>query len=206
MRYEDMYANLLAAGSFSASEFRAGAISPSPDKVLHDLASLGYLKKTGRGIYEAVPPQEVFSARVRGYEGELEWLLNSAKLDFALCSGDAVSIWTDGGYNTGGTRFITPINIAVRTSDMARWAKFLRSAGKQFIVAGKKGRETLVGTLFVLHPSKRLKVVKKDGLPVIPLEETIEMCKANPFVYEPALEMFGRLYNAKTGVRYDDYG
>lgn len=205
MRYEDIYANLLGTGSFSAGEFRAGAISPSPDKVLHDMVSRGYLKKTARGLYETLLPEEVFSAKARSYESELDWLLEIPKLDFALCSSDAVSIWTNGGYNTGGTRFITPINIAVGASDTARWARLLRSAGKQFCVSGRAKRETMVGTVFVLHPSKSLTMVRRNGMPVIPLEETIEMCRANPFVYEPALEMFDKLYGAKTGMKYDTY-
>ena len=52
--------------------------------------------------------------------------------------------------------------------------------------------------MIVTRPSRLVR-------PVIPLGETVRICRENPFVYEPALEMFDELYATKTGIKYDTY-
>jgi hypothetical protein len=206
MRYEDIYANLWnSVEEFTTKEFRDSGISPAPDKVLHDMVRRGFLRKVGRSLYEVKPPKEFLKEKITNYEKEANWLLENAPLEFAFCGSDAVGIWTNGGYYAGGSRFVSPINIAIKERDLGKWKRFLHSIGKPFIIQGKPFRETIVGAVFVLHPRKRLEIGDKDGLPVIPLKETVRMCMENPFVYEPALEMFDKLYGTRTGVRYDTY-
>jgi hypothetical protein len=206
MKYEDIYANLCEnARSFSAGEFRASGVSPFPDKVLHDMVRRGYLQKTGWGEYRIKDAVEFFAEKRTSYEEAVNWLLEEFPLDFAFCGSDAVSIWTKGGYNTGGNRFIQPVNIAVRERDLYGWRLYLEGLGKPYTIEGMPNKESFAGAVFVLHPAKRLKIAEKDGMPVMPLEDTIKMCRDNPYVYEPALEMFDRMYGTKTGVKYGRY-
>lgn len=186
-RYTELYAWIWKAfgrESFSLDQFRSTFPTSQGPKVAHDLVKKGYLKRMGRGIYEAVEP----NAFIEGIaEAEANYaLMERAGKEYAFCENTAVSIWTDGYYWTGFTKGFRPVHVAVREKDLAFWRKLFRKMGVKHASEGES--RTLYGQVLVLHPREKLTYVEKDGVRVVPLGEVVEYCKNHELVYGPALE------------------
>jgi len=192
-KYTELYAWVWKAfgkEKFSIGQFRSTFPTPQGPKVTHDLVKKGYLKRAGRGVYEAIEPSE-FIGKIGENEGDLT-ILNDAGKDYAFCDSTAVSIWTDGYYWTGFTRGFRPVNVVINKKDRTFWRGFFKKKG--LMHAFESERRTLYGQVFVFHPRERVKYVEKDGLKVIPLEEVVDFCLKHELVYEPALEYLDKKY------------
>jgi len=155
----------------------------------------GYLERTRRGVYKAIEPDE-FIQGIAENETDYNFLENAGR-DYAFCESTAVSIWTDGYYWTGFTRGFRPVNVAVRKKDLGFWGDFFRKKGIRYALEGE--RRTLYGQVYVLHPKRQLKSVRKNGLRVIPLEDVVSFCLERELTYEPALEYLDERY----GIGYE---
>lgn len=170
---------------FSIDSFRATfPISQAP-KVIHDLVKLGYIKREKRGIYRVAEPEAFIGGLVRA-EMERPDVLNEVYKKYAYTENNAVSIWTDGFYWTGFTRGFIPRHIKVRTRDVKSWQSFFRQKGLDFALEDEN--RSLFGQVYILHARKDFKVVEKEGIRVIPLEETVRFCLEHEPIYAPALE------------------
>jgi len=193
-KYTELYAWIWKAfgrDDFSIDQFRSTFPTSQGTKVAHDLVKKGYLKRVGRGIYEAVEPKE-FVEKIAEEEVDFGLLENAGK-DYAFCSSTAVSIWTDGYYWTGFTRGFKPINVAIRKKDAAFWKKFFKKNKIKYAL--ERDSRTLYGQVFVLHPREKLTYVEKDGLKIVPLDEVVSFCLKHELIYEPALEYLDEKYN-----------
>jgi len=193
-KYTELYAwiwNAFGREKFSLDQFRSTFPTSQGPKVTHDLIKKGYLRTRGRGVYEAVEPND-FVASIAGDESDL-CLLESAGKEYAFCDNTAVSIWTDGYYWTGFTRGFKPVNAAIRRKDSGFWKRFFRNRGVKYTFEGES--RTLYGQVYVLHRRERLAYKEKDGLRVIPLDEVVSFCLKHELVYEPALEYLDKRYN-----------
>ncbi len=185
---------------FSVKEFISTFQTPSPNKVLFDMKSKGFLKKAGWGKYRVVSPKELFKERVsisKAYD-----LIKKIGLKHAFTGPDAVFLWTKGGYQVGRFFGFYPIYLRVLKRDLNKWKKKLKSENMKYYVKGMPLRETFFGTFYVLAPEKSFGVEKTDGFSVDSLNETIKFCKENIYQYEPALEMLNEMYGLKMRVRY----
>jgi len=185
---------------FSSGEFARTFSSPNPRKVLHDMAKKGLLEHVGYGKYRVKSVGDHLRVRndvTAGYE-----LLRRAGLPHALTNADAVFVWTKGGYNADRFFGFYPIHLKVLNSDVARWRRFFRKAGKRSVQAGTKPKKTLFGVFYVLYPEERVKAETVEGLKVEPLEKTIEFCRKHIFTFEPALEMLDEEYHLGLSVKH----
>ena len=169
---------------FTTTTFREPFPSPDPAKVLSDLRRLGYLESPRRGSYRVVPPARRLADLRRGEESAFG-LPGRSDLPHAYCDATAITVWTDGGYWTGFTRGFRPLHLRVRKTDLAAWRTLFRAAGARATVAG--ARETLFGTVHVLHPSARVRSVDHGGVRVVPAEEAYAYAAARPYLFEPVL-------------------
>lgn len=197
-KYTELYAwiwKTFQREEFSIGQFRSTFPTSQAPKVIHDLVKKGYLERTGRGVYKAIEPEEFIQAIA---ENETDYaFLEDAGKDYAFCENSAVSIWTDGYYWTGFTRGFRPVNLAVRKKDLYFWKDFFSKKG---IICALEGESrTLYGQVYVLHPKKGLKSVRKDGLRVMPLEDVVNFCLEHELTYEPALEYLDEKY----GIGYE---
>jgi hypothetical protein len=192
-KYTELYAwiwKTFERETFSIDQFRSTFPTSQAPKVVHDLVKKGYLKKLGRGVYEALEPSE-FIGKIAEREEDLE-ILNKAGKDYAFCDHTAVSIWTDGYYWTGFTRAFRPIHIAIRKKDRVFWLNFFKKTAIKHVFKGEK--KTLYGQVFILHPKEILTYTVKEGMNVIPLKEVVEFCLKHELIYEPALEYLDEKY------------
>ena len=201
MAYYDLWVVLLGwRREFTVAEFRSMFPSPSPNKVLHDMARKGLLERVGRGRYRVNSPRRYVEVRFNvrdAYE-----LVRRAGMEYAFTGPDAVFIWTRGGYNVGRFFAYYPIHLKVRKGDLGRWVEFFRSGGRMFHVNGEPVRRTLFGTFYVLYPEERFEAEEVEGYRVVPLDKVIEFCRRNIYSYEPALEMLDEMYGLGLEVEY----
>ncbi len=185
---------------FRTNEFARTFASPNPRKVLHDLSRKGFLEHLGYGRYRVRGVEDYVRARndlERGYD-----LLRRSELHYALTDVDGVFVWTKGGYNAGRFFGFYPIHLRVRGKDVPKWKSLFRKAGRKYLLATSKPRETMFSVFYVLHPVGRIKAETVGGLNVEPLGETVDFCKTHAYTYEPALEMLDKEYRLGLKVKY----
>ena len=201
MAYYDLWAVLWSwRKEFTVAEFRSTFPSPSPNKVLHDMAKKGLLEKVGWGKYRVNSPRKYLETKfsVRdAYE-----LVREARMDYAFTGPDAVFFWTKGGYNVDRFFAFYPIHLKIKKDELVKWERFFESKGRRFHVNGEPIRRTLFGTFYVLYPEDRFRSEEVEGFKVVPLEETIGFCRKNIYSYEPALEMLDEMYGLGLGAKY----
>jgi len=185
---------------FTAREFSSIFASPNPNKVLHDMAKKGFLKRVGWGRYKVSSPEEYVTRRTnitRAYD-----LLNEAGMHYALTGPDAVFFWTKGGYQVDRFFGFYPIHLKVKRKDLKKWESFFSSKRQRFYVKDQHIKQTFFGLFYVLYPEADFKAEGVSGFCVIPLKETVDFCQRNIYSYEPALEMLDETYNLGLKVRY----
>jgi hypothetical protein len=185
---------------FTADEFISTFPSPDHNKILHDLAKKGFLKRAGWGSYRVVEPEEFFSSEfdiTASYN-----LVKEAGMKYAFTGPDAVFFWTKGGYQADRFFGFYPVHIKVLKKDVRKWKFFFRKNRKQHYINKRPIRETFFGIFYVLYPEETFKAVKLNGYYVIPLTKTVSFCKEKVYTYEPALEMLDEMYNLGLKVKY----
>ncbi len=196
-KYDEIYAwteEVFGNEIFTVAQFRDTFYSPDARKVLSDFHRLGLAERVGRGLYRIIPPADRFRQIVRKTEAPLE-APESSGLPYAYSDATAVSIWTDGSYWTGFTKAVRPLHMKVRTEDVSEWKRSFRRRGRRAVVP--EDRETLYGTVFVLHSAKDFASVRRSGVHVIPLEETLRFASSNPYAFEPAIPLLAASWRAR---------
>ena len=187
---------------FTAREFSSVFASPDSNKVLHDMAQKGLLRRVGWGKYKVNSPEEYLTKRTdisRSYD-----LLNEAGMRYALRGPDAVFFWTRGGYQVDRFLGFYPIHLKCEKSDTGKWAVFFTSRKQKFHVKDEPARRTLFGVFYLLYPEIDFESEEVNGFCVTPLKETVEFCQRNIYSYEPALEMLNEMYALRLKVSYKE--
>ena len=201
--YEDLWITLLEwKKEFSVRDFSTTFPSPAVNKVLHDMMKKNYLERIGWGKYRVVEPKDYLKKKAnisKAYE-----LLAEAGLKYAFTGPDAVFIWTKGGYNADRFLGFYPVHVSVIRKDLNKWKRFFKAKNCRFYVKDTPIKETLFGLFYVLYPEARISSRKVEGMPVIPLRETVKFCKDNIYTYEPALEMLDEMYNLGLRISYKE--
>src|SRR3990170_1029102 len=123
-------------------EFRAVFPSPDPAKVLHDMARLNLIHRTGKATYISVRPADL-ARKIVEESMARERILEDTNLPFAFSHDDAVTIWTDGSYWTGFTAGFKPVHLQVNKADREAWQRFLTE--NQADYAFEDERKTMCG-------------------------------------------------------------
>jgi len=185
---------------FTVREFSSVFASPSPNKVLHDMAQKGFLERVGWGRYKVSSPEEYLIKRTniaRSYD-----LLKEAGMHYALTGPDAVFFWTKGGYQVDRFFGFYPIHLKVERMNLERWEGFFSSRRQRFHVKDQPVKQTFFSVFYVLYPMVDFKFEEVNGFCVIPLKETVEFCQRNIYSYEPALEMLDEMYDLDLKIRF----
>jgi DNA-binding Lrp family transcriptional regulator len=127
-------------------------------------------------------------------------------LPFAYTRIDSVYVWTHGGYQIARGHDDYPIFMQVRDQDVERWTAFFdefeiaNTIGERPDPAGFEGPVS-----YVLFPTTE-DVAREwvNGIPVIPLDETIDHMLEYRVNYEPALEMIADEYDRDIDASHDD--
>jgi len=185
---------------FTTGEFSSVFASPDPNKVLHDMAKKGLLKRRGWGQYRVNSPKEYLVERVdvsRGYG-----MLKEAGMEYALTGPDSVFIWTKGGYQVNRFFGFYPIHLKIKKDDIQKWIRFLQSKKQKVHIEGQPVKETLFGLFYVVYPEEEFEADDVDGFRVDSLKSAVEFCQEKIYSYEPALEMLDEMYDLGLGVEY----
>ncbi|MFA5103080.1 MAG: hypothetical protein WC525_07985 [Candidatus Thermoplasmatota archaeon] len=194
-RYTKMYGWLyhtFGTATFTIDEFRMMFPSPQPTKIIHDLIKSEFMRRTKRGTYQVVKPDE-FVHNIVKENVETRHILSQATKQYAYTHSTAVNIWTEGYYWTDFTKGFKPIHITIRRSDVPYWIEFFRQNDAEYVFESES--KTVFGVTYVLHPKETVSVDIKDGTPVVPLKEIVQYCKNNRIVYQPALEYLDKKYH-----------
>ena len=84
---------------------------------------------------------------------------------------------------------------------MKYWLSFFKSMDCEYALENES--KTMFGITYILHPKKEMKIVKKDEIFVIPLNEVVEFCKVNELSYRPALEYLDETYDLNLYQSYE---
>ncbi|MBS7626722.1 hypothetical protein KEJ51_06780 [Candidatus Bathyarchaeota archaeon] len=187
---------------FTVREFTSVFPSPSPNKVLHDMAKKGLLENVGWGRYKVNSPEEYLAKRIN--ISEAYDLLKQAEMKYALSGPDAVFFWTKGGYQVDRFFGFYPIHLKVRKEDLRKWMAFFRSRKQRVYVKDQRVSKTLFGLFYVLYPEADFETEEVGEFKVEPLKDTVEFCKRHIYSYEPALEMLDEMYNLRLRVKYKE--
>lgn len=187
---------------FSVKDFDSAFISPNPNKILHDMTKKGFLERVGWGKYKVNSPEKFLMIKTNITKAY--GLVNDAKMRYAFTAVDAVFFWTMGGYQVGRFFGFYPIHLKVKENDLKRWQRFFKSRNIKFYVGGKAIKQTLFGVFYVLYPEADFNSKRIEGFNVIPLKETVDFCKKNIYVYEPALEMLSEMYKLGLKASYKE--
>jgi len=185
---------------FSVKEFISTFQTPSPNKILFDMAKKGFLNKSGRGVYRVISPDQLFENRInisRAYG-----LAGRTGLKHSFTGPDAVFLWTKGGYQVGRFFGFYPIYLKILKYDLKKWKESLKSKNMKFYVRGEPLKETYIGAFYILIPEEGFKAERAGDFSVDSLKETVKFCKDNIYQYEPALEMLNEMYDLKMEARY----
>lgn len=169
---------------FTLGEFRATFPSPAPAKVLSDLVRKGFLERSHRGVYRAIPPGHRIRALVSDEDAAFG-LAQRASLPYAYSRETAIAIWTDGGYWTGFTRGFRPLHLNVERGHVRRWKAFFSRHGARVATEGE--RATLYGVVHILHPVARVRAVERGGVRVVPRDDILAYAEARPYAFEPVI-------------------
>jgi len=122
-------------------------------------------------------------------------LVKSSKLKARFVKGTAATIWTRGGFITGD--FYDRIYLLeVEKKDAGMLKKTLRKNK----IAYTEDRMGSQRPLVYISPKENLIIERKNGLPVMPLNELVSWCRA--LHLENILEQLNRLYNLGLKVKY----
>src|SRR3989344_8206225 len=124
-------------------------------------------------------------------------LIKTLKLRMRFAKGTAATIWTKGSFITGD--FYDRIYfLEVEKKDIGNLKKALKKEG----IAYTEGELSNKRPLAWVIEKENLKIEKKEGLPIMPLEELVEWC--NGLYLENILEQLNLLYNLGLDVRYSE--
>jgi len=201
--YTKMYGWLYSSfrnRTFTIDDFKMVFPSPQPAKAIYDLIKLNFMMRVKRGVYRVVQPNDFVKKIV---EGNLEKkdILKKSKEKYAFADSTAVNIWTDGYYWTDFTRGFKPIHINVLNKDRKYWENFFRQNDCEYVFENEQ--KTLFGLTFVLHPKEKVTIKNKNNDFVVPLEEILDFCQKNIYLYKPALEYLDKKYNLDILDKYE---
>jgi hypothetical protein len=124
-------------------------------------------------------------------------LIKRLKLKMRFVKGTAATIWTKGSFITGD--FYDRIYfLEVERKDVDKLKKELKKEGIAYTEGQPISRRPLV---FIIE-KENLEMEKKDGLPIMPLDELVEWGKE--LHLENILEQLDRIYNLGLNVRYSE--
>jgi sugar-specific transcriptional regulator TrmB len=192
--------NTFGNNTFTIDDFRMIFPSPQPTKIIHDLIKLDFMKRTKRGKYRIIKPEE-FVKKIIKENLEKHNILQKSNKKYAYANSTAVNIWTDGYYWTDFTRGFKPVHIYILKKDINYWKEFFNQHDVEYVLEGE--HKTLFGLTYVLHPKETFTVETKDGNAVVPLKEIITYCQNNIILYRPALEYLDKKYHLHIFDNYE---
>jgi len=117
-------------------------------------------------------------------------------ITYCFTKTDAVFVWTKGGYNIGRSKEHYPFFIKVKQDDRILFEYYCKKLGLR--INERKG------VFYSVEFVEDIKLELCAGVPVEPLDTTIEFMKKYIYNFQPALEMVGEMYGKKMGVKYKE--
>jgi hypothetical protein len=171
----------LAFGSrpFSVREFSSRIGANRATRLLNEMKVRGWIERTGRGTYRALPPEERRDMRAHEWT-RVNRLLLGSRLPMAWTDADAVRVWTGGRYTVSPSAFLREFHIEIPKEKKGEWIVYLRA---HRISTDPRRR---VGSKVVLTVPHRFRRTLHRGEPVIPRSATAAMIKAHRGLYGDA--------------------
>lgn len=117
-------------------------------------------------------------------------------IDYCLTKTDAVYFWTEGRYNIARYRDYYPVFIKIRKSDYDLFLEYCKKLNLKI--------NTKKGIFYFPEIVEEIKSIKKQGVKVETLDNTIKFMKENIYNFQPALEMIQEIYKKKLNIKYKE--
>lgn len=123
-------------------------------------------------------------------------VLSYMGIRYCFIKTDAVFVWTKGGYNIGRSKEYYPIFIKILQKDRAMFQSSVKKLGLQ--INKKRG--------IFYHPEfvGQFPIEYCEGVPVEPLQITIDFMREYIYNFEPALEMIQEMYHIPMKIAYKE--
>ncbi|MBI2148026.1 hypothetical protein HYU19_06185 [Candidatus Woesearchaeota archaeon] len=154
-------------------------------KIFALLLNRGWLKKQSREHYTCIGPVEAIKGLL---DFRVPAIIQQAARDYAFTGASAVEIWSDFSYVQRGKEK-SPYFMKIAKKDVKYWKVFFNSKE----IPHYTGAGMTVGEYVILMPVAKLSFVKKEGLKVDALKDTIRYAISND-TYSYALEYMKRKY------------
>lgn len=182
LTYLDVIDHLYGTSEFTVPDFSTRVGNPRGAKLLSDLKRRGFLARVGRGRYRRLDPTERPDLRRFEWNRVRRILLNGPSPK-AWAGATAVELWTDGRYRVSPSAFVRVFTLAVPSTDIERWRKYLRS--RRLAPDGRKR----IGTRIELVPVTNLKVAFHQGEPVISRAAVLDLIRFHPGLFAHAARL-----------------
>ncbi|MFH1316148.1 MAG: hypothetical protein ABII01_01390 [Candidatus Woesearchaeota archaeon] len=115
-------------------------------------------------------------------------------IQYCFTKTDSVFVWTKGAYNIGRYKNHYPIFIKIKKADKEIFYYYMN----------KLGLKRKQGIYFSPEFVEDIECEYLDNIPVDSLTDTIAFMRKYIYNFEPALEMIEKMYNIKTGIKYQE--
>jgi len=140
-------------------------------KIFALLLRSGWIWKASRDTYKCTKPEDVISGLL---EFKVPDIIKSAERPYAFTGLSAVEIWSDYSYVQRGVEK-SPYFIKVLKRDLRYWKDFFNSGNVPVYV----NNGSTIGEYAILIPAEKLHYIKKNGLKVEDLKETMKIAASN---------------------------
>lgn len=185
-----------AAASFP-SDYLSWFISGSMvKKTLHVLERAGWIRRTGRGEYTCVNPDDIFSSMVAF---KVPKLLQEAGMRYVYSGASAVELWTDYSYIQRSWEH-SAYYVGVLGKELKHWTEYFR---KHRVRAFISSARPSLGEFVVLIPRAKLISETHNGLPVEPLKTVVSYCEKYIDAFDSPLAYLKSKFKIKSKVEID---
>jgi hypothetical protein len=140
-------------------------------KIFSLLLRAGWIIKKSRKTYVCINPIDIFKKIL---EFKVSKIIKETNKEYAFTGLSAIEIWSDYSYVQRGIER-SPYFIKVLRKDLIYWKNFFnKNKIPNYIKSG-----STIGEYIILIPVDKIEAVKKDGLMVEKLPETMKMAKEN---------------------------
>lgn len=154
-------------------------------KIFSLLLRSGWIKKQTDNTYVCISPEKVIISLL---EFKVPEIIKRTEKDYAFTNLSAIEIWSDYSYVQRGIEK-SPYFVKILKKDLQYWKDFFNKNNIPNYV--KEG--STIGEYVILIPCNELNYVKKDGINVEGLKETLRLAKSNE-IHQYAYEYIKNKY------------
>ncbi|MEW6528747.1 MAG: hypothetical protein AB1391_02570 [Candidatus Micrarchaeota archaeon] len=177
---------------FQQAELDWVVSQPMKKKIFSVLLNAGWIKKKGKTTYLCNKPGQIFSHLL---DFKVQEILKKAERKYCLVGLSAIEVWSDYSYVQRDVKR-SPYFIKVLKKDLRYWKVFFAQEG----ISAYECKGTNIGEFVILISASEIgKTVKRDGMYVESLSETMKEAKRNElyeYAYNYMREKYGQTATA----------